>query len=78
MISRYPQLKSNTLLDRALITDIHGQHKDRRSEASDAIADAVVVEEEAIPAPKRQLVVPTAQDEDDSYEWNPTDMRFSR
>lgn len=78
MISRYPQLKSNTLLDRALITDIHGQHKDRRSEARDAIADAVVVEEEAIPAPKRQLVVPAAQEDDDSYEWNPTDMRFSR
>lgn len=62
MVSRYPQLKSNTLLDRALITDIHGQHKDRRSEARDDIQDAVVVEEVS----------------DDDYEWTPTDMRFSR
>lgn len=71
MMSRYPQLKSNNLLDRALIVDSRGQHKDRRSEARDAIQDAEIIEE------PKELPRPIIDDDED-FEWESTDMRFSR
>ena len=80
MISRYPQLKSNNLLDRALIIDSRGQHKDRRSEARDEIQDAEIVEDKLLTnEPIRvQEPVKANPDDDEDYEWDVTDMRFSR
>ena len=66
-----PLMRSNRLLDRALITDSRGQHKDRRYDARDVVEDAFIINE----APR--LVFVTADDDDD-YEFNPTDMNFSR
>ena len=71
MREELPALGQNRLLDRALITDSRGQHKDRRYEQREVV-DAFIVEE----APRR-VFVPVTEDDDD-YEFNPTDMRFSR
>lgn len=75
-LTRFPQLKSNNLLDRALIIDSRGQHKDRRSEAREEVTvqDAEVVEEWT---PKPIPALP-ADDDDEDYDWAPTDMNFSR
>lgn len=80
MISRYPQLKSNNLLDRALIIDSRGQHKDRRSEAREEIQEAEIVEDKLLTnEPIRvQEPVKANPDDDEDYEWDVTDMRFSR
>lgn len=71
MREELPALGNNRLLDRALITDSRGQHKDRRYEQREVV-DAFIVEE----APRRTFV--PVMDDDDDYEFNPTDMRFSR
>lgn len=71
MREELPALGQNRLLDRALITDSRGQHKDRRYEQREVV-DAFIVEE----APRRTFV--PVMDDDDDYEFNPTDMRFSR
>lgn len=62
----------NSLLDRALITDSRGQHKDNRSKEREEVEDAFILEEST-----RRVFVPSADDDDD-YEFNPTDMNFSR
>ena len=65
------------ILDRALITDSMGQHNDRRTEERQkAIEDADIVEE--IKTLEIQSKVIADDDEDDDYEWNATDMSFSR
>lgn len=72
---RIPDLINNTLLDRYLITDSRGQHKDARSKMRDEVTDADYEEvTERIP----QAVVIAANDEDEDYEFNPADMNFSR
>lgn len=71
MREELPALGQNRLLDRALITDSRGQHKDRRYEQREVV-DAFIVEE----APRRTFI--PVMDDDDDYEFNPTDMRFSR
>lgn len=72
---RIPDLINNTLLDRYLITDSRGQHKDARSKMRDEVMDADYEEVmERIP----QAVVIAANDEDEDYEFNPADMNFSR
>jgi hypothetical protein len=56
---RVPELMGNSLLDRYLITDSQGQHKDRRSEARDEAIDADFEEvTQGVPANK-------ASDDDD-------------
>ena len=64
-----PVIGSNRLLDRALITDSRGQHKDRRYDARDKLEDAFIVED---------IFTPAHPDDDDDYEFNPADMKFSR
>lgn len=72
---RIPELINNTLLDRYLITDSRGQHKDARSKMRDEVLDADYEDiTERIP----QAVVISANDEDEDYEFNPADMNFSR
>ena len=69
-----PAIAGNRLLDRALITDSRGQHKDRRYDARDEVEDAFVIEESS-----RHVFVPVqTTDDDDDYEFKPTDMNFSR
>ena len=70
-----PALGGNRLLERALITDSRGQHKDRRYDERDGVEDAFIIEETT-----RRAFVPvqTTDDDDDDYEFKPTDMNFSR
>ena len=68
-----PAIGRNRLLERALITDSKGQHKDCRYEARNEVEDAFIIEE----AP-RHTFVPVHDDDDDDYEFKPTDMNFSR
>jgi hypothetical protein len=68
-----PALSRNNLLQRALITDSKGQHKDRRYESRSEVEEAFIIEE----AP-RHTFVPVHDDDDDDYEFKPTDMNFSR
>lgn len=71
---RIPELIGNGLLDRYLITDNKGQHKDERSKMRSEITDADFEEiTQRIP----QTVMATANDEED-YDFNPLDMNFSR
>lgn len=69
-----PAIAGNRLLDRALITDSRGQHKDRRYDARDEVEDAFVIEE----SPRHVFVPVQTTDDDDDYEFKPTDMNFSR
>lgn len=72
---RIPELINNTLLDRYLITDSRGQHKDARSKMRDEVMDADYEEvTEHIP----QAVAIAVNNEDEDYEFNPADMSFSR
>lgn len=65
---RIPELIGDTMLDRYLITDSRGQHKDVRSKMRDQATEADFVE-----------VIPiTAGEDDDDYDYNPLDMNFSR
>lgn len=74
---RIPSMLNYGILDRALITDSMGQHKDRRTEERQkAIEDADIVEE--IKTLEIQSKVIADDDDDDDYEWNATDMSFSR
>lgn len=73
MQERNPLLKSNSLLDRALLTDSRGRHKDRKYEARGQTVEDVDFEEIA-PGPLR-VPSPLA---DDDYEWDDADMNFSR
>lgn len=73
---RIPEMINNTLLDRYLITDSKGQHKDARAKMrDDTVVDAEFEDvTERIP----QAVAVTASDEDEDYSFNPADMNFSR
>lgn len=73
MRDEFPALGRNRLLDRALITDSRGQHKDRKYDARE-VEDAFIVEE----SPRMTFVPIATADDDDDYEFNPTDMKFSR
>ena len=68
-----PAIGRNRLLERALITDSRGQHKDRRYDERDGVEEAFVIEETT-----RRSFVPVQTDDDDDYEFKPTDMNFSR
>lgn len=68
---RIPELINNTLLDRYLITDSKGQHKDQRSEMRNTVEDAVFEE-------VKPQVMAVASTCDDDYDFNPLDMNFSR
>ncbi|MCM0236708.1 hypothetical protein J8L13_04690 [Bacteroides fragilis] len=72
---RIPELINNTLLDRYLITDSRGQHKDARSEMRDEAMDA---DYEEVTERMPQAVATAAGDEDEDYEFNAADMNFSR
>ncbi len=61
----------NNLLERALLTDAKGRHKDNRNNERKEVEDAFIIEEEP-----RSTFVPV--DDDDDYEFKPTDMNFSR
>lgn len=69
-----PALGGNRLLQRALITDSRGQHKDRRYDERDGVEDAFIVEE----TPRMTFIPVQTTDDDDDYEFKPTDMNFSR
>ena len=73
---RIPELINNSLLDRYLITDSRGQHKDERSRMREAVVDTDFEEiTERIPA---IVITPAASEEDEDYSFNPLDMQFSR
>lgn len=72
---RIPELINNTLLDRYLITDSRGQHKDARSKMRDEVTDA---DYEDVTERLPQAVVISANYEDEDYEFNPADMSYSR
>lgn len=67
---RVPVLLGDSLLDRYLVTDSNGQHKDERTrmrkEATDTMYEDV------------QQPVVTASGEGEDYDFNPLDMNFSR
>ena len=68
-----PAIGNNRLLERALITDSRGQHKDRRYESREEVEDAFIIDDSP-----RQVFVTVNTDDDDDYEFKPTDMNFSR
>lgn len=74
LTQRIPGLINNTLLDRYLITDSKGQHKDARSKMRDEVSDA---DYEDVTGHIPQTVAVPAGDEDD-YSFNPLDMKFSK
>lgn len=69
---RIPELINNTLLDRYLITNSRGQHKDERERMREEIHEA---EFEELTSRDMQ---PVSLYDDDDYEFNQTDMQFSR
>ena len=72
---RIPEIAAGTVLDRYLITDSLGQHKDVRSKMRDDATDADFTE--VTQRITRQSVAVSAGDDDD-YDYNPLDMNFSR
>lgn len=75
VIQRIPGLPHDDILERALIVDSMGQHKDRRTEHREATDEyAEIIDDEAL----RPVSAPLADDDDEDYEWSPTDMNFSR
>lgn len=78
IVERYAALKTNSLLERALIIDSRGQHKDRRYEERERLkSDADDVEPIRTDEVRHRAPVVT-DDDDDDYEWSATDMSFSR
>ena len=72
---RIPELINNTLLDRYLLTDSKGQHKDARSKMRDEVEDT---DFEDVTGHIPKAIAVAANDEDEDYSFNPTDMNFSR
>lgn len=68
---RVPELIGDSLLDRYLVTDSRGQHKDERSRMRDGAADTEFEEVKPLP-------VTVEAGDDDDYDYNPMDMNFSR
>lgn len=69
---RIPELVNNTILDRFLLTNSKGQHKDERSRMRDEVMDA---EFEEVASRNMQ---PAMICDDDDYEFDQADMQFSR
>ncbi|WP_455670479.1 hypothetical protein [Phocaeicola faecalis] len=69
-----PEIISNTLLDKLLITDSRGQHKDARTEMRLEVQDAEIVEEHIPPSVRKKA----DEAEEEEYEFDPLDMSFSR
>lgn len=69
-----PEIISNTLLDKLLITDSRGQHKDARTEMRRQVQDAEIVEEHIPPSVRKKA----DEAEEEEYEFDPLDMSFSR
>lgn len=67
---RVPELLGDSLLDRYLVTNSRGQHKDERSRMRQEAADT---EFEEVQQPVAIEVV-----DDEGYDYNPLDMNFSR
>lgn len=72
---RIPELINNTLLDRYLLTDSKGQHKDARSKMRDEVEDT---DFEDVTGHIPKAIAVAANDEDEDYSFNPSDMNFSR
>lgn len=69
-----PAIGSHGLLDRYLLTDAKGQHKDKRSEQREEVIDADFEEIMShVPAPQKKQVT-TPSDDDDDYEFNASDF----
>lgn len=76
VVERIPQVLNTGILEKALIVDSFGQHKDRRTaerEHTEFDEAEIIDAEELHPMPR-----PIDPDDEDDYEWNPTDMNFSR
>lgn len=67
---RVPELLGNSLLDRYLVTDSRGQHKDERTRMRQEASDTDYIET------TQPVAVEVTDDED--YAYNPLDMNFSR
>lgn len=79
LVERIPQILHAGILEKSLIVDNMGQHKDRRSEERDE--DSMYYEEADIIEDNINAGNNTPRltaDDDDDYEWDPTDMNFSR
>ena len=72
---RIPEIAAATVLDRYLITDSLGQHKDVRSKMRDDATDADFTE---VTQRITQQSVMVSTGDDDDYDYNPLDMNFSR
>ena len=72
---RIPELINNTLLDRYLLTDSKGQHKDARSKMRNEVVDT---DFEEVTGHIPKAITVAANDEDEDYSFNPADMNFSR
>lgn len=67
---RVPELLGDSLLDRYLVTDSRGQHKDERTRMRQEASDTDYIET------TQPVAVEVTDDED--YAYNPLDMNFSR
>ena len=74
---RIPEIASGTVLDRYLITDSLGQHKDVRSKMRDDAMDADFTEVTQHITRQSVGTASTGTDDED-YDYNPLDMNFSR
>ena len=72
---RIPEIAAAPVLDRYLITDSLGQHKDVRSKMRDDATDADFTE---VTQRITQQSVMVSTGDDDDYDYNPLDMNFSR
>lgn len=77
IFQRIPEIAGGTVLDRYLITDSKGQHKDVRSKMRDDAMDADFTEV-AQRITQQTAMAPVGIDDDDDYDYNPMDMNFSR
>lgn len=74
---RIPEIASGTVLDRYLITDSLGQHKDVRSKMRDDAMDADFTEVTQH-ITRQSVVTAFTGTDDEDYDYNPLDMNFSR
>lgn len=74
---RIPEIAAGTVLDRYLITDSLGQHKDVRSKMRDDATDADFMEVTQHITRQSVAMASTGTDDED-YDYNPLDMNFSR
>ena len=74
---RIPEIAAATVLDRYLITDSLGQHKDVRSKMRDDATDADFTEVTQH-ITRQSVVMASTGTDDEDYDYNPLDMNFSR